>query len=186
MHDDERTRRCAISAAVPRSGCTATSPTGSKISPASSTSDSQPGGSGRSCRYQAHIIGTASFMISEGWKRMQSEVEPALRAHADVADAATTKQQEDADRVQPRRRAAQKVGLTLREHSIATVPSAEAHDRAHDRGQALAGGAVEHDEAVGGDQREADHQRPVDLQRGQHARRAGQGAPGAGPELTSS
>ncbi len=29
----------------------------------------QPGGSGRSCRYQAHIIGTASFMISEGWKR---------------------------------------------------------------------------------------------------------------------
>ena len=24
------------------------------------------GGSGRSCMYQAHIIGTASFMISEG------------------------------------------------------------------------------------------------------------------------
>ena len=29
------------------------------------------GGSGRSCMYQAHIMGTASFMISEGWKRMK-------------------------------------------------------------------------------------------------------------------
>src|SRR5882672_3326218 len=28
------------------------------------------GGSGRSCMYHAHIIGTASFMISDGWKRM--------------------------------------------------------------------------------------------------------------------
>ena len=28
------------------------------------------GGSRRGCRYQAIIIGTASFMISEGWKRM--------------------------------------------------------------------------------------------------------------------
>jgi hypothetical protein len=28
------------------------------------------GGSARSCRYHAQSIGTASFMISEGWKRM--------------------------------------------------------------------------------------------------------------------
>ena len=47
----------------------ATSPTGSRISTLSSPSDVQPGGSGRSCMYQAHIIGTASFISSEGWKR---------------------------------------------------------------------------------------------------------------------
>ena len=36
---------------------------------ASASSDSQSGGSGRSCRYHAQAIGTASFMSSEGWKR---------------------------------------------------------------------------------------------------------------------
>ena len=59
----------AMSAAVPRSGWIATSPTGTRISTLSTPSEIQPGGSGRSCRYQAHIIGTASFISSEGWKR---------------------------------------------------------------------------------------------------------------------
>jgi hypothetical protein len=57
----------AISAAVPRSGCMATSPAGRKIISASTSRDFQSGGNGRSCRYQAASIGTASFMISEGW-----------------------------------------------------------------------------------------------------------------------
>ena len=40
------------------------------IVPLAADSEAKLGGSGRSCRYQAHIIGTASFMSSEGWKRM--------------------------------------------------------------------------------------------------------------------
>src|SRR5438034_979383 len=59
----------AVSAAVPTSGWMATSPTGTRISTPSAPNEDQPGGSGRSCRYQAHIIGTASFISSEGWKR---------------------------------------------------------------------------------------------------------------------
>ena len=86
----------AISAAVPRSGCTTTRLTGTRMSTASTTSDGQPGGSGRSCRYQAHIIGTASFMSSRGLEAEQSEVEPALRAHADVADGRHHQQQQAA------------------------------------------------------------------------------------------
>ncbi len=56
----------AISAAVPRSGWMATSPAGRKMMTASTSSDFQSGGSGRSCRYQAASMGTASFMISDG------------------------------------------------------------------------------------------------------------------------
>jgi len=59
----------AIRAAVPRSGCSATSPTGTNMSMASTASELTLGGSARSCKNQAHIIGTASFMTSEGWKR---------------------------------------------------------------------------------------------------------------------
>ena len=53
-------------AAVPRSGCIATSPAGRKMITASTPRVPQSGGSGRSCRYQAASIGTPSFMISEG------------------------------------------------------------------------------------------------------------------------
>ena len=38
---------------------------------ASTSSDFKSGGSGRSCSHQAQVMGTASFMISEGWKRMK-------------------------------------------------------------------------------------------------------------------
>ena len=37
----------------------------------SMSSDGQFGGSGRSCSHHAQVMGTASFMISEGWKRMK-------------------------------------------------------------------------------------------------------------------
>ena len=59
----------AISSAVPRSGCLAISSTGTTISAPATSSCSRRGGSRLSDRYQATIIGTASFMISEGWKR---------------------------------------------------------------------------------------------------------------------
>ncbi len=57
----------AIRAAVPRSGCMATRPTGSRMMPASTINEVHVGGSGRSRRYHAQIIGTASFMSSDGW-----------------------------------------------------------------------------------------------------------------------
>src|SRR6266513_1512827 len=107
----------AMSAAVPTSGWMATSPTGTRISTLSAPNGAQPGGSGRSCKYQAHIIGTASFISSEGWKRNSPKF---------------------------------------------------SQRRAHYRGDALAGGAVQHDEPVGTDEPESHHQRTVDLQRREH------------------
>ena len=60
----------AINSAVPRSGWRAISAAGRITMPAITTSTSEIlGGSGRSRRYQAAIIGAASFMTSEGWKR---------------------------------------------------------------------------------------------------------------------
>ena len=55
--------------AVPRSGCSAISSTGTSTSSSAPRVWGTDGGSGRSCRYQATIIGRAIFMISEGWKR---------------------------------------------------------------------------------------------------------------------
>ncbi len=59
----------ATRSAVPRSGCSAIRPTGTTTISSTTTMSRSDGGSGRWCRYQAHIIGTASFRISEGWKR---------------------------------------------------------------------------------------------------------------------
>ena len=59
----------AISSAVPRSGCSAMSPTGITISTPTAPSVIQPGGSGRPLRYHATIIGMVSFSSSDGWKR---------------------------------------------------------------------------------------------------------------------
>ena len=56
----------AIRSDVPRSGCNAISNTGTAINTASTRSCPALGGSERSCRYHAAIIGTASFMISDG------------------------------------------------------------------------------------------------------------------------
>ena len=57
------------SSAVPRSGCSAIRPAGTPISTAQASSAPQLGGSMRSCRNQATIIGSVSFASSEGWKR---------------------------------------------------------------------------------------------------------------------
>ena len=56
----------AISSAVPRSGCLAMSMVGNGNHHSHDQQVLHVGGSGRSCRYQAANIGTASFMISEG------------------------------------------------------------------------------------------------------------------------
>ena len=56
----------AINSAVPRSGWTTIIAVGTAIIRPMATKSLKVGGSGRSCMYQAHIIGTASFMISEG------------------------------------------------------------------------------------------------------------------------
>ena len=63
----------------------ATGSTGMKIMAASGNSCFQLGGSGFSYRYQATIMGTAIFMISEGWKRTTPQTQPALCTAADVA-----------------------------------------------------------------------------------------------------
>ena len=55
-----------ISSAVPRSGCTTIMAVGIMIKIPMTMRSRNVGGSGRSCMYQAHIMGTASFMISEG------------------------------------------------------------------------------------------------------------------------
>ena len=60
----------ATRSAVPRSGCSAISATGSRMMSITAPTSRSDGGSARWCRYQAHIIGTASFMISDGWKRI--------------------------------------------------------------------------------------------------------------------
>ena len=56
----------AINRAVPRSGCVTIIAVGIAIMMPMTTKSLNVGGSGRSCMYQAHIMGTASFMISEG------------------------------------------------------------------------------------------------------------------------
>jgi hypothetical protein len=54
---------------VPRSGWRAISTAGTAIISTAASSRPGRGGSGCSARYQAIIIGTAIFIISEGWKR---------------------------------------------------------------------------------------------------------------------
>ncbi len=56
----------AISNAVPRSGWRAIKSVGTMIMTAINSSCPARGGKRRSCRYHAVIMGTPSFMISEG------------------------------------------------------------------------------------------------------------------------
>ncbi len=113
----------AMSAAVPRSGSMATSATGSTISTASMARALQPGGSARSCRYQAQHIGTASFMSSEGWKRNRPRFSQRCAPMPVWPTATTTtssRQPATYSQGVMRRR---KLGLTRASSSIATVPS---------------------------------------------------------------
>ena len=62
----------AISRAVPRSGSTAISAAGSMTSMNDQNTCLNLGGSARREKYAAMVIGKATFMISEGWKRGSS------------------------------------------------------------------------------------------------------------------
>ena len=169
----------AISAAVPRSGCTTTRLTGTKSARRAPPATASPAAAAARAGTRRHHRHRELHELAR-LEAEQSEVEPALRAHADVADRRHHQEQQAAARVQPGRGAAQEVGVDLRQQQHRRGAQCQARAGAHHGGQVLAGGAVEHHETVGGDQRQAHHQRPIDLQRKQHARRAGQGAPGAG------
>ena len=87
-------------------------------------SEATPGGSGRSCRYQAHIIGTASFMSSEGWKRKiprSSQRCAPMPMWPMAATISSSKQPAAYSQGVERRR---KLGLICASSSIAAVPSA--------------------------------------------------------------
>ncbi len=56
------------SIAVPKSGCSSTSPVGSPTSRAATSTTGRRGGSGWLLRYQATIIGRLSLSTSAGWK----------------------------------------------------------------------------------------------------------------------
>ncbi len=64
------TPAAATSNAVPRSGCTPISMVGTMISAPMTRRSINFGGNWRLCKNQAAAIGTMSFMISDGWKRM--------------------------------------------------------------------------------------------------------------------
>ncbi len=89
---------------------------------ASSTSDSGLGGSGRSCRYQAHIIGTASFMISEGWKRTSPRSSQRCAPLPMAPMPATTKSSRTPTRYSHGDSRRRKLGFTWASSNIATVP----------------------------------------------------------------
>ena len=61
------------------------------------------GGNGRSCRYQAHAQRHRDLHDLRRLEAHEAEIEPALRAHRDVADDRDRDQQQHAERVQERR-----------------------------------------------------------------------------------
>jgi hypothetical protein len=52
-------------------------------------------------RYQATVIGTASFMISDGWKAEAAEIQPALRALGSDTGERHGEQQQHTDAIAP-------------------------------------------------------------------------------------
>src|SRR5882762_2363159 len=102
----------------------------------------------------------------------QAEIQPALRAHTDVADRDNDEQQQAPERVHPRRAAAQEVRVHARQQQHGDGAKQQPQRGAHHRGRALAGGAVQHDQPERGDERETHHQRTVDFQLEQHTRGA--------------
>ncbi len=107
------------------------------------------GGSGRSCMYQAHIIGTASFMISEGWKRMKPTSSQRCAPLPMWPVTATTTSSKHADR---RRRwvrtAADTAGSrACASASMAVTAMAMLAEVMLDHLDVLTGGAVHHQDA---------------------------------------
>ena len=65
-------------------------------------------------KYHASISGSASFIISEGWKRTHADVQPAPRAVHDLAEQRHRDQQHEADDVDRHREAHQRLRRDLR------------------------------------------------------------------------
>jgi len=114
----------AIKAAVPRSGCIATRPAGTKMISARTSSDFQSGGRPRSCRYQALSMGTASFMISEGWKRMMPRLNQRCAPLPMTPAPATTNSSRMPNAYSQGARRRRKCGLACVSASMAAPPSA--------------------------------------------------------------
>ena len=100
------------------------------------------------------------------------ETQPALRSLADHAGGRHHQQQQDAERIQPRRQAAQKVRTGMRQRQHGGAAEGESHDRAHDGLGALSRGAIEDHQPVDGQQRERDQQRAIEVQCQQQPRPA--------------
>ena len=109
----------------------------------------------------------------------EAQAQPALRTQSDVTEGGHNNQQEDANDIQPRSGAAQEIRADSCQHQHRDCAENQTQHGADDGGDVLAGSAVQHDQAVNRDQSQADDQRPIDIQLEQHARRTGQGAPGA-------
>ena len=110
-----------------------------------------------------------------GLEAHEAEVQPALRALADVADEIDDDQQHEPEDVQPRRDAAQEPRLELGADQHQRRADREPRRAARHRAPVPARGTVEHDLSVERDQREADQQRAVQPQRRQQLRRACKG-----------
>ena len=136
--------------------------------------------------YRRVAVANGNFILSSlragdgsllrSWRKGRARLNAYLEDYADVADGRDHQQQEHPGRVHPGGRTAQEVRVDLGEQQHRHGADRKSRSGAVDGGHALPRGAVQHDQPVGGDQREPDHQRAVDLQREQHACRPGEGA----------
>ena len=149
------------------------------------TSDVKFGGSGRSCSHHAQVMGTASFMISEGWKRMKPRSSQRCAPLPMWPVMSTTISRMHAEHPQRQREPAQERGLHLRERAHREAAERGADGAVDHAVPVLARGAVEHDEAIERDEPEADEQRAVELERAENAARGAEGAAGCGSRLRS-
>ena len=164
----------ATSSAVPRSGCSAISSVGTPMATATTSSDSE-------ARRQRPLVqipraGQRHRELHDfrGLKAHEAQVEPALRAHRDVADEHHDEQQQQADARKPRARRANEARRNLRQHDHRDQAEREAHQLRLEHRRLLPRGAEQHDAADGAHQAQRDEQRAVQVQREQQPRGAGQ------------
>ena len=130
----------------------------------------QPPGAGHGHR-ELHDLG--------GLEADEAEVQPALRALADVAGDVDHDEQHDAEIHSGSDEPAQEGGFHLRQRAHGDAAERGADGAVDDAVPVLARGAVQHDEAVERDQPEAHEQRTVELQRAENAAGGGEGAAAA-------
>jgi hypothetical protein len=109
----------------------------------------------------------------------ETEVEPALRPHRDVADDGDGDQQQQPQAVKERRADPHHARRNLGDGHQHAQPEADACCLAEENVHVLACRAVEHDQAGRTDGQHAQQQRPVDVQHFEQAARQRQSALGA-------